>query len=333
MDIANWRDLPTTRLGHWPTPLEPLDRLSEELGGPRIWLKRDDCTGLAIGGNKTRKLEYLLGDALAQQADTVVTFGAVQSNHARQTAAACAKTGLICHQVLARSVANNNPRYESGGNVLLGQLLGAKTHLVDVDQSKTYTEQLLKQLNEEGRSVYVIPAGGSNAIGALGYANCAAELAHQCQQHKIALTYVLHASSSAGTQAGLIFGLQQLKMNTHVQGINVYHQDPQALENRVSRLLTDMTKRFSSGATSNNQIHVNHAYFGEGYGQPTKECLQAIKMVAQLEGVLFDPVYSGKALAAMIDQVTLGNLNAHSDVILLHTGGTPALNVYEEAFL
>ena len=202
MNKHAWHRQPLQQLGHWPTPLEPLTTLSSELGGPRIWVKRDDCSGLAVGGNKTRKLEYLIGDAIAQGADTVVTFGAVQSNHARQTAAACAKAGLSCHQVLSRSVASDNADYESNGNVLLGKLLGAQQHIIDVAETRAFTQSPLAELTTSGRTAYVIPAGGSNALGALGYARCAEELQQQCIDLDIELSYIMHASSSAGTQAG-----------------------------------------------------------------------------------------------------------------------------------
>jgi L-cysteate sulfo-lyase len=337
MSTTPWHEHSRFTLGHWPTPLEPLERLSEELGGPMIWIKRDDCTGLAIGGNKTRKLEFLIGAAKTAGADTVMTFGAVQSNHARQTAAACAKAGLDCHLVLSRQVASADPAYESGGNVLLGKLLGAHLHIVDADQIRDYTKQLRTELANTGRQTYLIPAGGSNAVGALGYALCAEELQQQSQQLGINLTNIIHASSSAGTQAGLIFGFQQLDLPVDITGINVYHPDPAQLEQRVRDLHQEMTETYSnasaSGTASDTQkVNVNHAYIGEGYGQPTAECLEAIKMVAAMEGILFDPVYSGKALAATIDQITVGTFSHTSDVILIHTGGTPALNVYGDAF-
>jgi len=315
-------------LGHWPTPLERLTRLSEELGGPTIWVKRDDCTGLAIGGNKTRKLEYLLGDALRQGADTLVTFGAVQSNHARQTAAACARAGLACHQVLTRSVTSADPGYETNGNVLLGRLLGAHQHIIDEDARKSYTQKLLSELSDAGRRVYLVPAGGSNAVGALGYAACAEEILLQCAGQEIDPGVIVHASSSAGTQAGLLYGFAQLNRDVPVMGINVYHPDPADLQARVQALLNDCQALHGATPAAQGRVQVNHAYFGSGYGQPTPECVEAIHLAARLEGLLFDPVYAGKALAAMIDQINLGNFSNCRDVILLHTGGTPALAGY-----
>lgn len=325
-----WSELPRYRLGHWPTPLQPLKKLSAELGGPNIWLKRDDCTGLALGGNKTRKLEFLIADAIQKGADSIITFGALQSNHARQTAAACAMAGLACHQILTKSVANDHPNYADGGNVFLGHLLGADQHIVEPSDAKSFAKALLKKLVEQGRQAYLIPAGGSNALGALGYGTCAEELALQVEQLDIAPGCLIHASSSAGTQAGLLLGLPAVGIQCRVMGINVYHADPDKLRTEVSRLLKDMQTEYAPQAQP-LPVEVNHAYFGDGYGIPTQECLDAIRTVARLEGVLFDPVYSGKALAALIDQITLGNFDQYDDVILLHSGGTPALWVYDQA--
>ncbi|MEM7098243.1 MAG: D-cysteine desulfhydrase family protein [Pseudomonadota bacterium] len=319
-------------LGFTPTPLHPLDRLSEELGGPRIWLKRDDCTGLATGGNKTRKLEYLLGEALSLHSNTVITFGAIQSNHARQTAAACARYGLACHVVLSRRVPNEAANYESGGNVLLNRMLGAEVHILENDSVDEYTSGLVKELEKNDETVYLIPPGGSNAIGALGYANCAQELHTQFRELNISPQHVFHASASSGTQAGLIYGFGFYDPSITINGINVFHPNPQSLQERIDNILNAMQDQFKPAPTL-PQIHINHAYFGDGYGIPTPETLAALNLLATTEGILFDPVYSGKALAGLIDQVTLGNLSSSSDVVLIHTGGAVALNVYEESVL
>ncbi len=323
-----WSDLPRYQLGHWPTPLQHLKKLTAELQGPNIWIKRDDCTGLALGGNKTRKLEFLIADALAKNCDTVITFGALQSNHARQTAAACAAAGLACHQILTRSVASDHPDYESSGNVLLGSLLGATAHIVELQDAKSFSTALIADLENQGKHPYLIPAGGSSPLGALGYGTCAEELAQQCADQKINPGVLVHASSSAGTQAGLLFGLPAVDMHWRVMGINVYHEDPDRLRSNIDTLCTTMQASFEI-VGPHLPIEVNHAYFGQGYGIPTQECLDAIRTMARLEGILFDPVYSGKALAALIDQITLGNFDEYEDVVLLHTGGTPALWVYD----
>ena len=329
-----WLDeQPRIALGHGPTPLEPLDRLSDELGGPRIWLKRDDCTGLANGGNKTRKLEFLMADALAASANCIVTYGAVQSNHARQTAAACAKLGLPCHLLLSERVDWPFASYARQGNVLLDQLLGAALHVCRLDEAADRRVEVLQTLSEQGKQVYEIPAGGSSAIGALGYARCLAELIDQCREQGVRHDMIVHASASAGTQAGLVFGKSLIGIDCHILGINVFHPDPQTLTNRIRHLTQAMLTRWPDLVLASPwQIDINHAYLGEGYGKPTEGCLAAIHMAAQLEGLLFDPVYSGKALAALIDQINLGNLNHLSDVVLIHTGGGSSLGAYIDAF-
>jgi L-cysteate sulfo-lyase len=320
-------------LMHGPTPLEPMDRLSEELGGPRIWLKRDDCTGLATGGNKTRKLEFLMAEAIEQNADSIVTYGAVQSNHARQTAAACAKLGLSCHLVLSERVHWPHHSYVRQGNVQLDKLFGAHLHICPVDNVSTKRETLLRRLAEAGRRVFEIPAGGSSLRGALGYSQCLQELISQCGAQGIAHDMIVHASASGGTQAGLVFGRSLLDVDCHILGINVFHRDPQTLKDRVSKLAAGMFNAWPTvTALQPLQIDVNHAYLGDGYGLPTQACIEAITMAAQLEGLLFDPVYSGKALAAMIDQINLGNFSHFNDVVLVHTGGSASLSAYIDAF-
>jgi L-cysteate sulfo-lyase len=325
--------VPRIELGHGPTPLEPMPRLSRELGGPMIWLKRDDCTGLATGGNKTRKLEYLMADALEQGADCIVTYGAVQSNHARQTAAACAKLGLPCHLLLSQRVDWPHESYQIQGNVLLDQLLGATVHTSSLEDAATARKELLEKLRGEGRRVYEIPAGGSSAVGALGYTRCLQELMIQCAEQGVKGDLILHASASAGTQTGLVFGKSVLDLSSKILGINVFHPDPQTLKDRVAHLATKMAESWPQAELKQPfDVQVNHAYIGEAYGKPTTACVRAINMAAQLEGVLFDPVYSGKALAALIDQINLGNLNHLDDVILIHTGGGASLGAYIDAF-
>ena len=321
-------DVPKTQLAHLPTPLERLPRLSEELCGPTIWIKRDDCTGLGLGGNKTRKLEYLLGEAIAAERDTVVTFGAIQSNHCRQTAAACARLGLACHLVLIDQVRSGDNRYQSGGNVLLDKLFGATLHLVAADDDEAI-RRLLKHLQAK-TNLYVIPAGGSNATGALGYARCAQEIIEQSQHAGFTPGLIVHASSSAGTQAGLIWGLSILDSDVEVMGFNVYHDAPETLVKNITAITDELDQRHQT-VTKSPPV-VNHAYRGEGYGEINEETVEAIRLAAALEGIVFDPVYSGKALAGLIDQINVGAYKRHEHVVLIHTGGTPALNVYQSSF-
>jgi L-cysteate sulfo-lyase len=338
-------------LGFLPTPLVPLDRLSERLGGPRIWLKRDDCTGLATGGNKTRKLEYLLADARARAAQVVVTFGAVQSNHARQTAAACAAVGLPCHLVLSRRVRWSHPGYESAGNVLLDRLFGARVDIVDPADVALQTRAVIDRYRERGLAPYVIPTGGSNPLGALGYARCAFELIRQAAERGFALTDVAHASSSAGTQAGLIAGFAALcndpAARPAVHGLNVYEHDAPRLASTIltmacavlerlvpqgARPVTESSAVGLGAAVGPDDVRLDSRYLGEDYGIPTPATLAAIRELAGTEGVLLDPVYSGKAFGGLLDRIRRGEFSDRSDLVFIHTGGTAALPVYQDAF-
>ena len=213
---------PRVALGHLPTPLEPMDRLSEELGGPRLWVKRDDCTGLSSGGNKTRKLEFLIADAIENGADTIITQGATQSNHARQTAAAAAKVGMACHILLEDRTGSNEINYNLNGNVLLDRLHGASVSKrpggADMNAEM---EALAEKLRAGGAKPYIIPGGGSNPIGALGYVNCARELIDQAENNGLKIDALVHATGSSGTQAGLVTGLAAVKSDIHLLGIGV----------------------------------------------------------------------------------------------------------------
>jgi L-cysteate sulfo-lyase len=316
---------PRVRLAHLPTPLEPLDRLSEHLGGPRIWVKRDDCTGLATGGNKTRKLEFLLGDARAQGADVVLTVGAVQSNHARQTAAACAKVGLDCELLLRRKVPHPDPAlYEASGNALIDRLVGAPIHWFPGDadlhaEAAAYAEQLRRQ----GRRPYVIPSGGSNAVGALGYVDAALELVRQADALDVAIDHLVTASSSAGTQAGLVVGLTGSRAGIPVLGVSTGETE-QELVDSVFSLASETAGSLGIDGIERRHVVATDAYVGEGYGIPTDAMIEAVQTTARLEGILLDPVYSGKAMAGLFDLARRGALGA-GNVVFLHTGGTAGL--------
>jgi L-cysteate sulfo-lyase len=320
-------------LGFTPTPLHPLHRLTNAIkGSPRVWIKRDDCTGLATGGNKTRKLEFLMSDALAQRADTVITYGAVQSNHARQTAAACAKLGLECHLMLSRRVAWQHPDYETGGNVLLDRLCGAHLHLVEADDVESRSRALIDELSARGRRCYVVPTGGSNSIGALGYVRCANEIVEQSRALGFTPDAIVHATSSGGTQAGLIAGVARARLNWDVVGINVYDRDHARLERRIARLTEETAHRIGVESIPATTPHVVHDYLGEDYGIPTRQTIDAIKLLASTEGIVCDPVYSGKALGGLIDMLRAGAFEPSSNVIFVHTGGVASLPVYRTAF-
>ncbi|MCZ6709329.1 MAG: D-cysteine desulfhydrase family protein [Gammaproteobacteria bacterium] len=322
-------DIPRRVLGFLPTPLVPLDRFSEQLGGPRVWMKRDDCTGLATGGNKTRKLEYLLAAAQAGGADVVITYGAIQSNHARQTAAACAATGLECHLILVRKVPWQHPAYERSGNVQLDRMLGANVHLVEPSETSTFANELLAELKANDRTPYVIPVGGSNAIGALGYVRCAREIVAQSQVLDLKLTDIVHASSSAGTQSGLLAGLAEERSVT-VHGINVSEPAPELLEQAVWKIACEvLSEHHPTSTLSRDRIRVDHRYIGTGYGLPTEATLDAIGQLGRSEGVLLDPVYSGKAMAGLIHCIREREFGDASDIVFIHTGGSASLPVYD----
>ena len=324
---------PRVQLGHLPTPLEAMDRLSELLGGPRIWIKRDDATGLAAGGNKTRKLEFLLGQAQKKRADTVISFGAIQSNHARQTAAACAKTGLECHLILGRTVNWDNPQYETSGNILLDKLLGATIHYIEPEDGDDKHASLLESLTAEGKNVYTIPTGGSNKIGALGYVQCVEELIIQCESYKIQPGKVFFASASGGTQAGLIAGSVAHNLHWDVVGINVHEKDEQIFNDRIYKLASKAAAGDPLNASiSTSHVIADHRHLGDGYGIPTPATIEAINLVAQTQAVILDPVYSGKGMSGLIHQIRNDELSGVDDVIFIHTGGIPSLFVYENAF-
>lgn len=327
-------DLPRVELVHAPTPLESLGGLRQHLGGPRVWVKRDDCTGLAQGGNKSRKLEYLIAEAEAEGADAVVTFGALQSNHARQTAAACARRGLICDLILVPAVPREEDGYATGGNLLLDQLLGARVHRLRPGQAPAAElQKILAQHAAAGRRGYVIPTGGSNATGALGYVRAARELAIQCRERGIYPAAVIHATSTGGTQAGLLAGFRLEGLSTRVIGINVYNDDSAALVAHIETLTAQILSRIAPGmAPAADGVEVVDGFLGEGYGIPTTAMVEAVTMVASRDGLLLDPVYSGKAMAGLLAMLDRQAFVEDDDLIFLHTGGTPALSVYASAF-
>ena len=324
---------PRLRLGHLPTPLEPMDRLSEKLGGPRLWVKRDDCTGLSSGGNKTRKLEYLVADAQTKGADTIITQGATQSNHARQTAAAAAKVGMSCHILLEDRIGSNDPDYILNGNVLLDRLHGASVSKrpggADMNAEMA---ALADTLREAGQAPYVIPGGGSNEIGALGYVNCARELTEQADDMGLKIDALVHATGSSGTQAGLVTGLAAIESDIHLLGIGV-----RAPQDKQEQMVFDLAQRtaghLGTGLRIDRaQVRANCDYVGPGYGLPTEGMKTGVKLLARTEGLLFDPVYSGKGLDGLIDQVRKGYFDGMENVVFLHTGGSAALFGYADCF-
>ncbi len=331
MNLARF---PRIRLGHGPTPLEPMERLSARLGGPKLWIKRDDCTGLSTGGNKTRKLEYLMADAVGQGADIVITQGATQSNHARQTAAACAKLGLACHILLEDRTGYRGAAYTQSGNVLLDKLHGAgvERRPGGADMAAEM-EAVAERLRAEGRRPYVIPGGGSNPVGALGYVAAALELVAQAAEIGLRIDHLVHATGSAGTQAGLVAGLVALNSGIPVLGIGV-----RAPRERQEANVLALARRTADhldlpeGTVRPEHVVANCEYVGQGYGIPTEGMVEAIKLVAETEGLLLDPVYSGKGMAGLIDLIRKGRFGAGENVVFLHTGGAVGLFGYPDAF-
>ncbi|UDJ82002.1 D-cysteate sulfo-lyase [Kosakonia oryzae] len=323
---------PRLSLGHFPTPLEPLENLSALLGGPKIWIKRDDATGLATGGNKTRKLEFLLADALAKNADVIITQGATQSNHVRQTIAGAAKLGLASKVLLEKRVTDFGEDYQRSGNILLDELLGGEivAHLPGGTDMQKAMEEYAEQLREQGHRPYVIPGGGSNAIGALGYVACVEELLFQSSQLRLRIDHVVHATGSTGTQAGLVAGFTATNSHVPVLGISV--RAPKAKQEENVWNLASRTRELLgvTGDLPREAVAANSDYVGDGYGLPTEGMLEALTLFARHEGILLDPVYSGKGAAGLIDLIRKGYFTHDENVVFIHTGGSAGLFGYRQ---
>ena len=302
------KSFPRVPLAHLPTPLEFLPNLTKHLGGPEIWVKRDDCTGLATGGNKTRKLEFSMGAALEKGADTIITVGAVQSNHVRQTAAAACKLGMKCEVLLEHRVADPSELYRTSGNVLREYAKGT-----DFDAAM---EEVADEVRARGGLPYIVPGGASNPVGALGYVGCGEELLRQFSEQDLKVDHIVTATGSAGTHGGLAVGLRASGSDLPILGIGVNApQDVQ--EERVYDLACETAELIGKpGCVSREDIIADCDYIGPGYGEPT--------------GLLFDPVYSGKALAGMIDYVRQGRFGSGERIVFLHTGGAAGLFAYAD---
>ncbi len=329
----NLDTLPRVRLAHLPTPLEPLERLSAALAepgaGPEIWIKRDDCTGLATGGNKARKLEFLMGEALARGAEAVATQGAVQSNHARQTAAAAARLGLECHVLLENRTGFADTDYNENGNVLLDRLCGAVVHRCERrDDMDAALDELVASLPGGAGRVYAIPGGGSNAVGAAGYANAAAELVGQAETAGLGIDAIVLASGSAGTHSGMLAGLLGAGSTIPVYGISV-RAETAAQQAKVLDLAQAAAAHIGLGGQIDPAgIRVDDRFVGAGYGIPADSTLEAVRTMAELEGILLDPVYTGKTFAGLLGLVREDVFRAGQRVVFLHTGGSSALFAY-----
>ena len=325
----NLSRFPRIRLAHLPTPLEPMPRLSALLDGPEIWIKRDDCTGLSTGGNKTRKLEFLMAEAVASGADIVLTQGATQSNHARQTAAAAAKLGMDCHILLEDRTGYNEPNYRLNGNVLLDVLHGATIeHRGPGLDMNAEMMAVAEGFRAKGRNPYAIVGGGSNPTGALGYVNCALELLGQMVEGGLVFDHMITATGSAGTHAGLIVGLKALNAQLPLLGVGV-RAPKETQEANVFRLAQATEEKLGvQGAVARGDVVANCDYIGKGYGIPADSTLEAIDLFARTEAILLDPVYSGKGAAGLIDLVRKGHFAKGQRIVFLHTGGAIGLTGY-----
>ncbi|KAB2338422.1 D-cysteine desulfhydrase [Cytobacillus depressus] len=330
MDLTRF---PRRRYTEYATPIQKLSNLSKALNGPTIYVKRDDLLGLAAGGNKTRKLEFLVADALEQGADTLITCGAVQSNHCRLTLSAAVKEQLHCHLVLEERVPESYSP-EANGNNFLFKLLGADgisivsggTNMMEA------MEEVKNKLAKEGRKAYIIPGGGSNEVGATGYVACAQELLTQTFDMGLNLDYIITASGSSGTHAGLVTGFYGTNTPTQIIGINVSRKKDEQ-EELVYRLAHKTAKYV--GITSDvpkEFINCFDQYVGEGYSLPTPGMIEAVRLFAQHEGILLDPVYTGKVASGLIDLIRNGFFKKDDQVLFLHTGGSPALYAYDSIF-
>jgi L-cysteate sulfo-lyase len=324
---------PRARLAHLPTPLEPMPNLTRALGGASLWVKRDDCTGLAMGGNKTRQLEFYFGDAVAQGADTVIITGAVQSNFVRQTAAAAARLGMNCEIQLEHRVATAAPEYAVSGNVLLDRLLGAKIHHLpegeDEQAADAAQEAIADRVRSAGGRPYVIHLSpGHPPLGALGYVVAMEELLSQAAERDLAFDAVVLPTGSAATHAGTLVGLRRQSSAVKVIGICVRRgkspQGPRVLR----QALATAELAGSPGVVAEDDVIVFDDWLGPGYGQATPEMKEAIALAARREGLLLDPVYTGKSMAGLIGLVRRGYFGSNENVLYLHTGGTPALFGY-----
>ena len=322
----NYDHIARESLGFFPTPLVELSKLSKKLDGPTIFMKRDDNTGLALGGNKTRKLEFIIGDALAKGADTIITAGAAQSNHCRQTAAAAASLGLECHLVLG----GKEPE-QASGNLLLDKIFGCHIHWAGVNRKGEDIPNIVEQLINQGKKPYVVPYGGSNELGALAFVQAFKELELQRKSMNLSFTHIVFASSSGGTQAGLMLGKKIFNSPCQIVGINIdkgetdkvpFDQYTLSLANSTAELIS------ADHEFSESDLILNADYVGEGYGVVGALENEAIALTAQTEGILLDPVYTGRAMGGLIDMIRTGAIKKTDSVLFWHTGGAPALFAY-----
>lgn len=326
---------PSVALAHTPTPLEKLNNLSTRLDGVNIWIKRDDCTGLAMGGNKARQLEFYIGDAVAKGADTLLTTGAVQSNHVRMTIAAARKLGLEVEVQLEKRVDGRRAEYYDSGNPFLMKLMGARIHYYPVGEDESGADKALyeraEQLRQEGKTPYVIPLGTDHIpYGSLGYVKCAQELLTQFEEDKVEIDAIVIASGSATTHAGLLAGLRALNSQIPVHGFCVRRDQVAQAERVLEKAHKVAAMLDKPDLIKADDILVDDRMLSPGYGQLNEQLLEAMQMMAESEGILLDPTYTGKSMAGLIHLVRSKQVSAGQNIVFLHTGGTPALFGYPE---
>ncbi len=325
------RNHPRKNLGYLPTPLIRLDKLEQHFDGLRLFMKRDDQTGLGFGGNKTRKLEFLIGDALEQGANCIITAGAAQSNHCRQTAAAAAASGLECHLTLG----GYRPD-KIAGNLLLDMLFNANIHWSGNLRKGENIPQIYEELEKAGKQPYVIPYGGSNVIGALGFVAAMFELESQLEAAAIEIDHIFFASSSGGTHSGMLVGKKLLNRSYTLNGINIDKDEVFGMElvEYILKLAGDTAQYLGEDNTfTTSDIYLNDDYLGAGYGIVDKLEREAINLIAQYEGILLDPVYTGRAMGGLLDMIRKRNFSKDTSILFWHTGGNPALFAYEDKLL
>jgi len=327
--------LPRTSLTLLPTPIQPLKNFGKSLNGQKLWMKRDDLTGLEGGGNKTRKLEFLVGEALGMNADMLVTVGAIQSNHTRQTAAAAAKSGLKCALLHCAWTKDAGSQYRKVGNVLLSHLMGAQLYVDETErpiEDQGPLEELIDLLRSQGHTPYLIPGGASeHRLGSMGYINCAAEIAIQTAESGIEFDYLVHCTGSSSTQAGLLAGFAALGMKTRVIGVSDDHEI-EIKKERVRQLANDALEELGLTVRVMNQDVEVISAIDNTYGVPDKEVMDGIKLLARTEGLISDPVYEGRAIRGLLKLVDEGRFANDAKILLMHLGGSPAVHAYAEQF-
>lgn len=328
----NLAKFPRRRYTPYFTPIQKLEHLTEYMGGPQIYIKRDDLLGLTGGGNKTRKLEFLMADALSKGADTIITCGAVQSNHCRLTLAAAVAEGLKCHLVLEQRVPNSYNEHASGNNFLF-HLLGVEgIHVVEGGSDMmAEMKKVADELAAQGRKPYIVPGGGSNEIGALGYVSCAQEILQQSFEMGVSFDHVVVTSGSTGTHAGVLTGL--MGENAHIPVIGIGINKKKDIQTRnVYDLCRRLCDKLGVPEFSRDEVVVFDDYIGEGYSRVTDGMIKAVNLVAKTEAILLDPVYTGKTMDGMLDLIRKGVFRKDEKVLFLHTGGSPALFAYTNYF-